>query len=329
MAMKMRQTLTLMTCIAMLLIVGCPLGTPSDHYRPHGHQDTTIDIAPTDDAILFNATGTGGRDLYLLRINTLNVVRITDSPNYEVTPSFSPDAKRIVYAAGVPGDRADHIFTIGVDGKLPVQLTDRDANDTAPRFSPDGSQIAFARDKTYIWGGLAANWENGGVICVINSDGTGELQLTSDDLYAHTPSFSTDGKSVIYFTADGQFAIPSDGSSDATRIGPPASYVDYSGDGKRLLFSDGKYSPDYEIFVSDIDGSNRSQITKSSNGCFHGTFSGNGDKIYFLMEEWPEGATGHPKSSIWEVNADGTGQRQITNPSLFDNPMRWKPQESP
>ncbi len=305
------------------------MGTPSAHYRPHGHQDTTIDISPADDAIIFNASGNGGRDLFLLNLETLNVVQITDSPNYEVAPTFSPDGKRIVYAAGVPGDRADHIFTVGVDGKSSTQLTDIDANDTTPRYSHDGSKIVFARDKTYNWGGLAANWENGGVICVINADGTGEIQLTSDDLYAHSPSFGTDGKSVSYFTVDGQFSIPADGSAKATRIGSSANYVDFSADRKRLLFSDGKYSPDYEIYVADADGSNRSQITKSTNGCFHGVFNNNGGRIYFLMEEWPQGATVHPMSSIWAINTDGTGQRQITDLSLFDDPMGWRPQHSP
>lgn len=328
MAMNIRPFGRLLVCSVTLCFVGCPFGTPQDHYRPHGHQDTTIDLAPSGDAILFNASGTGGRDIYLLSLDTLTVVRITDSPNYEVTPSFSRDGKRIVYAAGVPGDRADHLFTLDVDTKALVQLTDNDANDTAPRFSPDGSKIVFARDKTYVWGGLAANWENGGVICVICSDGTGEIQLTSDDVYAHSPSFTTDGRSVIYFTTEGQFSIPADGSADATRIGPAASYVDFSADGKKLLFSDGKYSPDYEIFVADADGSNRSQVTNSTNGCFHGRFNRNGDKIYFLMEGWPHGATGHPKSSIWVVNSDGTGQRPMTDQSLFDDPMAWRPASS-
>jgi len=329
MALKMRQTFAYILCIVTLCFVGCPMGTPRDHYRPHGHQDTTFDIGPTDDAIVFNASGNGGRDLYLLNHEKLNVVRITNSPGYEVAPSFSPDGKRIVYAAGVPGDRADHIFTIGADGNLPVRLTDVDANDTTPRYSPDGSQIVFARDKTYNWGGLAANWENGGVICVVNADGTGEVQLTSGDLYAYSPSFSGDGKLVLYFTVDGRFSIPADGSATATKIGPSANYADFSADGRRMLFSDGKYSSDYEIFVADVDGSNRSQITKSTNGCFHGIFNNNGDRIYFLMEEWPKGATGHPKSSIWTINTDGTGQRQITDLSLFDDPMVWRPQNSP
>jgi Tol biopolymer transport system component len=113
--------------VVVLALCGCPLGTPQDHYRPHGHQDTTIAISPTDDTIVFNAAGTGGRDLYLLTLTDLKVHRVADTPEYEVAPSFSPDGQRIVYAAGVPGDRADHLFTIGIDGTSKTQLTDIDA----------------------------------------------------------------------------------------------------------------------------------------------------------------------------------------------------------
>ncbi len=305
------------------------MGTPRDHYRPHGHQDTTIAISPSDDAILFNATGTGGRDLFLLNLNNLTVVRVTDSPNYEVAPSFSTDGKMVVYAAGVPGDRADHIFTLVRDGGSPEQLTDVDANDTTPRFSPDGSMIVFARDKTYIWGGLAANWENGGVICAVASDGTGERQLTHDDVFAFEPFFTADGQAVIYFTTSGCFSVPVDGSGNSTKLGPTASMPNLSADGMKIVFSDGKYSPDHELFIADLDGSARSQITKSENGCFHGVLTGDATQVYFLLEEWPQGYSGHPKSSIWTTNTDGTQQRQITDLSLFDDPMNWRPENSP
>ena len=164
---------------------------------------------------------------------------------------------------------------------------------------------------------------------MINSDGTGEVQLTSDDLYAHTPSFGVDGKSVTYFTDDGQFSIPAERDAIATRIGSAANYADFSKDGKQMLFSDGKYSPDYEIYVSDVDGSNRRQVTKSKHGCFHGRFSRAGDKIYFLMEEWPQGPTGHPKSRICTINSDGTDLQQVTDLSLFDHPIKRNNHDSP
>ena len=256
-------------------------------------------------------------------------MRIPDSPNYEVAPSFSTDGTMIVYAAGVPGDRADHIFTISRKGESPKQLTNIDANDTSPRFSPDGSMIVFARDKTYIWGGLAANWENGGVICVVASDGTGERELSPDDEFAFSPFFTPDGQSVIYFTKKGCFSIPIDGSGNPTKLGPTAYLPHLSTDGTQIVFADGKYSPDQELFIANLDGKDRSQITTSKNGCIHGILNHDATRAYFLMEECPEGPSGHPKTSIWTVKTDGTGQEQLSDLSLFDDPMNWKPEKSP
>ncbi len=71
----MSVTLRFMMSVAMVCLCGCPLGTPRGHYRPHGHQDTTIAVSPTDDAILFNAIGAGGRDLYLLDLIDMTVAR--------------------------------------------------------------------------------------------------------------------------------------------------------------------------------------------------------------------------------------------------------------
>lgn len=317
--------------IALLGLTGCPLGTPIDHYR--SGQDTTIDIAPSDDSIVFNAKGLGGRDLYVLRLSDMSVRRIAETEDYEVTPTFSPDGKRLAYAAGVPGDNADHIFTIRVDGTAKEQLTNAKANDTAPAYSPDGTMIAFARDKTceyYLWSGLATNWDHGGVICVVTSDGTDERQLSPDEVFAYAPQFSKDGQHVIYSTESGLFSVPVNGDAAATRVGPGGTHVALSADGGMIVFSDGKYSPDHEIFLARLDGTQKkTQITKSEDGCFHPILTSAGDRVYFLMEEWPDGYTGHPKSSIWTVTSQGDDQKQVTDLSLFDKPTTWKLERSP
>ena len=165
----------------VLGLCGCPLGTPKDHYRAIGQGNTSLAASPTDDTLVFNAYGTGGSDLYLLRLTDLQVTRVAETPEYEVSPRFSPDGKQLVYAAGVPGDRADHLFVRPVVGGPARRVTSADANDCYPRFSPDGSMIVFARDKTYVWGGLASNWSDRGVICVVGTDGSNERQLTADD----------------------------------------------------------------------------------------------------------------------------------------------------
>lgn len=246
--------------------------------------------------------------------------RITETPDYETASSFSPDGLRIVYAAGVPGDRADHIFTIRHDGTAKTQLTDVDANDTSPRFSPDGNTIVFARDKTYIWGGLAANWELGGVICLIDTDGGNLRQLTADEGFAFEPYFSSDGMRIVYSTANGRMSIPVDGSAAPQPIPGPSNAIQ-SYDAKSMAYSKGKYSPDLKIFMANADGTSERVITPNLGGCYRPVFTRAGDRLYFLDEEWPDGPTGDPKFSVWEISLAGGNVRMLADYSLFDAPL--------
>lgn len=316
-------------CLLMLGLNGCPFWKPTGHSRPLGHGDVTVDIAPQEDVILFNATGTGGRDLYLLRLADMTVTRIAETEAYETDPRFSPDGQQIVYAAGIPGDRADHLFLIQRDGSNRRQLTSGDTNDTDPQFSPDGSQIVFARDKNYRWGGLASNWSGGGAICVIGADGRGERQLTSDEQFAMFPHFLPDGKTVVYATHAGIFEVPVDGSASPSVLRrwtlDQFASVELSPDGRQVAYARGKFSPDVEIFLAELDGSNVVQVTQSNRGCYRPVFSPSGQQIFYMLEEWPQGPTGKSKSSLWSIKTDGTGLTPIAHWTLFDSPLTWKP----
>lgn len=316
------------TCIICASVaVGCPLGSPTDHSRPIGHGDMTLDASPTEDLLVFNATGAGGRDLYLLRLEDSRVTRIAETPEYEVCPSFSADGKFVVYAAGVPGDRADHLFKRAVAGGTVEQLTRGDVNDSSPRFSPDGSLIVFARDKSYAWGGLAANWDVGGVICLVRSDGSGEKQLTGDESFAYEPRFSADGKSVVYATPAGRASVSIDGASPATTLPGPSVAVP-SPDATRLAYARGQYSPDLKIYISDEKGASERLLTPGLGGSYHPVFSHDGERLYFQREEWPDGPSGESKFAVWEVTIDGATTRCIADSQLFDAPLEWKNNKS-
>jgi Tol biopolymer transport system component len=296
------------------------------HSRPHGHQDTSIDISPDGNTLVFNAAGEGGRDLYLMDLTMRRVRKVAATPLYEVTPSFSPDGKSIVYAAGKPGDRADHIFICSVDGSNARQLTSDDANDAFPRISPDGALIAFARDTTYDWGGLAANWAPGGVICLMNADGTNLRSLTSEKAAAYYPHFDADGQHVRFWS-DGhlhwlKLAQPRTSKRFTARVSGDAVY---SPNGELIAFSAGQYSPDLEIFIINSDGTDRRQVTKTDEGCSWPVFTPDSKKLLFLRESWPTGPTGVPKYSVWEINVDGSNLRRIADTRLFDAPLAWTP----
>jgi Tol biopolymer transport system component len=312
--------------LALLVLRGCI----NAHNRPGGHGDITFAVSPGGDVIVFNAIGDGGRDLYRLDLATRRVTQIASTPFYEVAPAVSPDGKLVVYAAGTPGDRADHIFVRSLDGKTVKQLTAEDANDTAPAFSPDGSRIVFTRDKTYNWGGLASNWDAGGALCVINADGTGLRQITRDETIAIDPHFSPDGQTILFWSDEGLHTVATDGSHPPSLLGSlHGREAVYSPDGRSIAFSVGQSAPGLRIFVSRADGTEvrslphptADRLAPPGGGCFRPTFTPDGRRLLFFLESWPDGATGHAKESLWEMDIDGGHPREIAGYGLFEDPL--------
>lgn len=287
-----------------------------------------MSVSPAEDVLVFNAAGQGGRDLYLFDLSDRRVTRVAETVNYETWPSFSPDGKLLVYAASVPGDRADHLFVRSLADGSVKQVTNEHANDCSPRYSPDGSLIVFARDTTYSWGGLAANWSTGGIICLLQSDGTQLRQLTPDRDFAFDPRFSADGRTVIYSTEKGRFSVSIEGSPTPSPMGGPPGAVP-SSDEKTLVFARGKYSPDSQIFRANADGEDEQLLTPNLGGFLRPVFGREGDRVFFLRQEWPKGPTDEPKFSVWEAVLDGSSVRMVASYSLFDSPLSWTPNEFP
>ena len=151
-----------------------------------------------------------------------------------VRPRFRRDGKSLVYAAGTPGDRADHLFISASDGTLARQLTSEDHNDAAPTFARDGSRVLFTRNLTYNWGGLASSWGSDEIVCEINLDGSGLRQLTAQQLKAMAIGFSAD-----------KAASP---------------------DGTMAAFAKGRYSPDYQIFYRQHEKQSGSSVDSYESG---------------------------------------------------------------
>lgn len=327
--MRFAARRTVVAVAAAALLSGCPNG----HDRPDGHTDVTFDVSPGGGEVVFNADGAGGRDLYRLDLASLRVTRIAATPDYEVDPEYSPDGTSVVYAAGKPGDRADHVFLRSLDGLTVRQLTAGGFNDSAPTFSPDGRLIAFARDKTYRWGGLASNWSGGEVLCVMKADGTGLRQLTGDGLGASDPHFLPDGATIVFAGPRGWSAIPADGSGPPTPLpGLRGSGLVHSRDGGSVAFSDGRYAPDCRIFVGRADGTGIRKLDlgggdaprSPGGGCFKPAFTPDGKRILFFLESWPGGPSGSPRESLWAVDPRTGDSREIADFSLFDDPLRWR-----
>ncbi|MBS0260579.1 MAG: PD40 domain-containing protein [Planctomycetes bacterium] len=297
----------------------------NSHSRGIGHNDVSFDISPAGDTIVFNGIGAGGFDLYQLRLADLRVSRVAETPAYETTPTFTPDGESLVYAAGLPGDRADHLFICKLDGSGRRQLTSADANDSLPRVSPDGSLVVFSRNKSYHWGGLAHNW-SGGVICVVGLDGQNERQLTADDDVAWSAWFLPDGQTVAYETQAGIFTLQLDGSATPKRLADlPAGDQAVSPAEQYFVYTRGQYSGSQELLIANRDGTDERRLLPKLGAYYLPRFAPQDNRVYFCKEEWPDGPSGTPRFSLWRVDLDGQNLQRVADRRLFDQPLSWKP----
>ena len=317
--------------VPLWFIVSRIQGCANETDRALDQGDISYDISPDGNSLVFNAKGEGGRDLYLLDLQTRQVSRIAQTTAYELGPSFSPDGKSIVYSAGNPGERADHIYLRSIDGDTLIRVTNDDANDSEPRFSPEGDRIVFTRNTIYNWGGKARHWGSDSHLRVINADGTGLRQLTAASSEAWGGSFSADGKKIIYEGLTGKYSVAADGSGSSKPSTPAEHGItkSYSPDGKLRVLSKGQYFQDQRLYIENIDGTGRRKLEVDFNnsqslggGCVQPIFKPDGKSILFLSGDW---IGNEPKFNLWETGLQGSPSQLIADYGLFDDPTRWTP----
>jgi Tol biopolymer transport system component len=130
-------------------------------------------------------------DLYVLDIASKKVQRVTSSPGWEGSPTWSPEGKTIAFYSqeGVKPDfrmQQARIWLVARDGSNPRVLTAAETLALSPEFSPDG-RILYSRRRP------EGAWQ----IVSIKADGSDERVVSDRSLAGYWEPTRASGSSVV------------------------------------------------------------------------------------------------------------------------------------
>jgi TolB protein len=102
--------------------------------------------------IAFVSDRDGNAEIYSVGVDGAGLVRLTNAPESNDEPAWSPDGRRIAFVSARSG--AEEIYVMDADGSNVVRRTFSGWYSGSPAWSPDGSKIAYSslsRGSVNLW----------------------------------------------------------------------------------------------------------------------------------------------------------------------------------
>ena len=229
-------------------------------------------------------------------------------------PNPNPNG-RIVFASTRYPATNQELYSVNPDGTGLARLTWSGTGEQHPSWSPDGSRIAFE-----------SSADRGGSIHVINADGSNDRRVSPDTYNSidTEPTWSPDGSQIAFASTRPLndswhiWVMNADGSGLRQLTSEFSTGPAWSPDGTRIAY----LSAGDGIAVVNVDGSDEHRITFPPTGYSDDRPSWSPDSSQLAF---PRRLTYGNDSQLHVIDADGTGERQLTTTEGASRFPSWSP----
>jgi TolB protein len=245
----------------------------------------------------------------------------TATEGADFDPALDPTGKRLLFAS-TRHSKHSHLYTKPIEGATLTQLTDEQADDIQPVYCPAGKRIAFASDR-------AGQWD----IYVMDANGRNVRQITNGPMAELHPSWSPDGRSLVYCRvnaqrAEGELWVIDLDNPGMKRLIGEGLFPTWSPRGNKIAYQRARergsrtfsiwtleFSPEDVLYPTEVASSSTAALIApawSPDGSQIAYVAIGSNSVTQISEKSPR-LSDNEKSDISVVDADGRGMQRLTN----------------
>jgi TolB protein len=209
--------------------------------------------------LVFISDRDGDAEVFTMHADGTHITQITFNDTDDVTPSWSPDGRRVAFARYLDDGYGLDIWSANAGGHGEHRLTRAVGDDIEPAYSPDGRTIAFASERDPTTEQLD--------VFTMDASGAHPRPVVSGPNDEEWPNWSPDGRRLAFiseradpFTTWDVYVVQREGGPVTRLTTDEGGHPAWSPDGRKIVFGSNR-TGNSELFTMRPDGSHQTQRT--------------------------------------------------------------------